>query len=259
MYPILGFNNLTKALSFNLYDFAVALNEEERASYIRYIDERYSAKSIEATLVRIADIIDATVLNVSSKDFDPYGASVVLLMSDVKGGGGGDHANLMGQSTISVHLDKSHICAHTYPDSLDPDGICSFRVDIDIATCGSISPLYALDFMFNSFESDVVVVDYVVRGFARTTQAKKIYMDHKINSVTDFVSPNIVKQYQTVDDNNSAGLTYQTRFMRSQLDESSYFRNPRQVAEAVSKEKMALIRREMESIFMGRNTEEAGK
>lgn len=43
---ILGFNNLTKALSFNLYDFAVALNDEERASYIRYIDERYSAKQI---------------------------------------------------------------------------------------------------------------------------------------------------------------------------------------------------------------------
>lgn len=253
MYPILGFNNLTKALSFNLYDFAVATNEEERASYIRYIDERYSAKSIEAMLIRIADIIDATVLNVSSKDFDPYGASVVLLMSDMKGAA---HADLMGQSTVSVHLDKSHICAHTYPDSLDPDGICSFRVDIDIATCGTISPLFALDFMFNSFESDVVIVDYVVRGFARTTQAKKIYMDHKIGSIAEFVSPNILKQYQTAHDNNEAGLTYQTRFLRTVLDETSYFRNPRQVTPELCAQKMALIRREMESIFQGRNIDE---
>ena len=166
MTDILGFNNLTKALSFNLYDFAVALNEEERLSYIRYIDERYSAKQIEANLIRIAEIIDAEVLNVNSKDFDPYGASAVLLMSDVKGEQATKQSNLMSQSTVSVHLDKSHICAHTYPDSLDPSGICSFRVDIDIATCGSISPLYALYFMFKAFESDVVCVDYVVRGFA---------------------------------------------------------------------------------------------
>ena len=246
MTQILGFNNLTKALSFNIYDFAVALTEEERASYIRYIDERYSAKQIESMLIRIAEIIDATVLNVSSKDFDPWGASVVLLMSDAKGG---EAANLMSQSTVSVHLDKSHICAHTYPDSLDPTGICSFRVDIDIATCGTISPLHALDFMFNSFESDVVVADYVVRGFTRTTNNQKIYMDHEINSVSDFVSPLILRQYRTEDDNNAQGITYQTKFLRSELDESSYFRSPKLVAESIKAEKMALIRKEMEAIF----------
>ena len=41
-----GFNNLTKALSFNLYDFCAARNESERLSYIQYISERYSAKKI---------------------------------------------------------------------------------------------------------------------------------------------------------------------------------------------------------------------
>lgn len=247
MLPTLGFNNLTKALSFNLYDFAVALDDEERQSYVRYIDERYSAKQIEAMLIRIADIIDATVLNVSSKDFDPYGASVVLLMSDTKESKAlGQGA---GQSTINIHLDKSHICAHTYPDSLDKDGICSFRVDIDIATCGSISPLYALDFMLKSFESDVVVADYVVRGFTRDQNGKKMYMDHEIKSITDFISPNILKLYDTIDDNNSESVTYQTRLQARELDQSSYFRNPKVVPEKVRQEKMELIYKEMQSIL----------
>ncbi len=248
MTEILGFNNLTKALSFNLYDFAVALNDEERASYIRYIDERYSAKQIEAQLTRIAEIIDAEVLNISSKDFDPYGASVVLLMGDIKGEQATKQANLMSQSTVSIHLDKSHICAHTYPDSLDPSGICSFRVDIDIATCGSISPLYALDFMFKAFESDVVCVDYVVRGFARNIKNEKIYSDHQLNSVTEFVSPLILKQYETFDKNYIEHNTYQTTFCRKELDESSYFRSPRTVPADVAKLKMELIRREMNEI-----------
>lgn len=252
MTEILGFNNLTKALSFNLYDFAVALNDEERASYIRYIDERYSAKQIESQLIRIAEIIDAEVLNVSSKDFDPYGASVVLLMSDLKGDQATKEANsasnLMSQATVSIHLDKSHICAHTYPDSLDPSGICSFRVDIDIATCGSISPLYALDFMFKAFETDVVCVDYVVRGFARTKNNDKIFMDHDMSSITKYVSPLILRDYDTIDQNNPEHHTFQTMFCRRELDESSYFRNPRTVPPEIASEKMALIRKEMESI-----------
>lgn len=248
MSEILGFNNLTKALSFNLYDFAVALNDEERASYIRYIDERYSAKQIEAYLVRIAEIIDAEVLNVNSKDFDPYGASAVLLMSDVKGEQATKQSNLMSQSTVSIHLDKSHICAHTYPDSLDPSGICSFRVDIDIATCGSISPLYALDFMFKSFESDLVCVDYVVRGFTRNKNGEKVYMDQKVESITQFVSPLILREYETTDKNSPEHFTYQTMFCRRELDESSYFRSPRTVPPDIAKQKMALIRQEMDSI-----------
>ena len=245
-HELLGFNNLTKALSFNLYDFAVALTEDERASYIRYIDERYSAKQIEAMLIRIAEIIDATVLSVSSKDFDPFGASVVLLMSDMKGA---EHAQLMAQSTVNIHLDKSHICAHTYPDSLDPSGICSFRVDIDIATCGTISPLHALGFMFESFESDLVTVDYVVRGFTRNKANQKIYMDHSLKGITDFVPKAILRDYEIKDDNNPNGFTFQSKFLRKELDSHNYFRSPAQVPPALMAEKMALIRSEMASIF----------
>ena len=37
-----GFNNLTKTLSFNIFDVCYAKTEREKQDYIRYIDEQHS-------------------------------------------------------------------------------------------------------------------------------------------------------------------------------------------------------------------------
>ena len=132
-----GFNNLTKALSFNLYDFCVARNESERQSYIAYITERFNAKKITNILTGICAIIEAQVLAVSDQNYEPWGASSMVLMSDPKGGGLLPQGQWQG---ASLHLDKSHICAHTYPDFHGGGTICSFRIDIDISTCTRIYP-----------------------------------------------------------------------------------------------------------------------
>ena len=41
-----GFNNLTKALSFNIYDVCYAKTAREQKDYIDYIDEQYNADSL---------------------------------------------------------------------------------------------------------------------------------------------------------------------------------------------------------------------
>jgi len=76
--------------------------------------------------------------------------------------------------TVLAHLDKSHITVHTYPESHPDNGISTFRADIDVSTCGRISPLKALNYLIHSFESDVVTMDYKVRGLPVTFQAKNI-------------------------------------------------------------------------------------
>ncbi|MCB1611300.1 MAG: S-adenosylmethionine decarboxylase, partial [Xanthomonadales bacterium] len=45
-----GFNNLTKALSFNIYDVCYAVTEEQRNRYIEYIDEAYNAERLTEIL-----------------------------------------------------------------------------------------------------------------------------------------------------------------------------------------------------------------
>ena len=236
-----GFNNLTKCLSFNLYDFCISRNEKEVLEYQKYIQEAFSAKKVSKTLEGICGIIEANVLTISDQDYEPWGASSLVLMSDLKGGGGSNPL-----SSAHAHLDKSHICAHTYPDIEPKNGICSIRLDIDIATCGEISPLNALNFMLESYTSDVVVMDYVVRGFTRDKEGKRIYLDHEMKSIKDFIKPSILDEYRSVDLALQSDKIWQTKMIRTKITPQEYFLTK------VSQEEIDLhlpsVQKEMEAV-----------
>ena len=147
-----GFNNLTKTLSFNIYDICYAKTPEQRAEYIEYIDEEYNAERLTSILTEVTDIIGANILNIAHQDYDPQGASVTMLISeepvltrDQEELAYNDEAPGPLPEDVVAHLDKSHITVHTYPESHPDNGISSFRADIDVSTCGRISPLKALN------------------------------------------------------------------------------------------------------------------
>ena len=148
---LLGFNNLTKTLSFNIYDICYARSPQHQQEYIEYIDEAYNAERLTTILTEVADIIGANILNVARQDYDPQGASVTMLISE------GHHDGLhipqveVDKDSVVCHLDKSHITVHTYPETHPDAGISTFRADIDVSTCGKISPLKALNFLIRSF------------------------------------------------------------------------------------------------------------
>ncbi|HIX07027.1 MAG TPA: S-adenosylmethionine decarboxylase, partial [Candidatus Borkfalkia faecipullorum] len=71
-----GFNNLTKSLSFNIYDICYAKSPQERMEYISYIDHQYNSKRLTEILTNLTEMIGARVLNISGQDYDPQGASV---------------------------------------------------------------------------------------------------------------------------------------------------------------------------------------
>jgi S-adenosylmethionine decarboxylase len=242
-----GFNNLTKVLSFNLYDFCITMNEQEKEDYVQFIDEKYNATKIVKISEEICNIIEANILNVSKQDYDPVGASSMVLMSDIKGGKWDDQKT----AQVACHLDKSHITAHTYPDASDPSGLCSFRVDIDIATCGDIIPLNAINYLFKSFECDVVFIDYVVRGFTRLENGKKIYLDHYFNSIQDFISPEVMSDYQFRSDLNIGRENiWQTKLMVGEFGPERYLMNPnKKYDQKMLQEKMDLLREEMKQVF----------
>jgi len=259
-----GFNNLTKALSFNIYDICYAVTQEQRQRYIEYIDEAYNAERLTQILTEVADIIGANILNIARQDYDPQGASVTILISEQPVIDREDLGRETVEGTLRehdesasvvAHLDKSHITVHTYPESHPFNGISTFRADIDVATCGIISPLRALNFLIDSFESDIVTLDYRVRGATRDVKGKKHFIDHRINSVQDFLSRPIKKRYQMYDVNVYQENIFHTKMHISDFDLDNYlFESSANELSFKDRNRIeALLRREIEELFHGRN------
>ncbi|MFC3851812.1 adenosylmethionine decarboxylase [Salinispirillum marinum] len=256
-----GFNNLTKSLSFNIYDIAYAKTERHRQEYIQYIDDLYNADRLTAILEQVTEIIGANVLNIARQDYEPEGASVTILIAEHPVAPDPEELTpTPGPLPESVvgHLDKSHITVHTYPES-DPDsGISTFRADIDVSTCGVISPLKALNFLIHSFDSDIVIMDYRVRGFTRMEDGKKIYIDHKINSIQNYMDEDTKEKFEMIDVNVYQENIFHTKMMMKDFDIEQYLfgSGSNEFDEAELTEIERRIRREMQEIFYSRNLSE---
>ncbi len=92
-------------------------------------------------------------------------------------------------------MDKSHVTVHTYPEYHPETSIATCRVDIDVSTCGGeITPLSTLDFLINSFDSDIITIDYRVRGvYAQRSGGEKLYLDHNITSIQDYIGRDVLE------------------------------------------------------------------
>ena len=245
---IFGFNNLTKSLSFNIYDVCYAKSARAQKDYIAYIDEQYNSERLTNILIDVAKMIDATVLNVSKQDYDPQGASVTLLVSEKTMVRSEDAA-------IVAHLDKSHITLHTYPESHPDNSIATFRVDIDVATCGEITPLNTLDYLIGSFDSDIITMDYKVRGFTRTMDGEKLYIDHNFTSIQDYIDNATLRKYDAIDINVYQANIFHTKMLIKEIDLQNYLFNT-DVYELSPKSRLEInenLRREMIEIFSGTN------
>lgn len=242
-----GFNNLTKSLTFNIYDICYAQRPEARKEYLEYIDEEYNADRLTQILTEVADIIGANILNISSQDYDPMGASVTILIAE--------EPIEPKPDLVVAHLDKSHLCIHTYPETDSKSGVSTFRVDIDVSTCGRISPLKALNHLIDSFESDIVLMDYKVRGFTRDTKGRKHYIDHRIHSIQQYIRKEIRDHYQCVDINIYQENLFHTKMLLKEFDLNQYlFATTYDDLTDVERSKIKkIIEQEMTEIFYAKN------
>lgn len=244
-----GFNNLTKSLSFNIYDVCYAKSEREQRDYIAYIDEQYNSDRLTNVLQNVTDMIGAQVLSMSKQDYEPQGASVTFLIAEEQ------MVRHTQGKTVLAHLDKSHVTVHTYPEYHPGTSIATFRVDIDVATCGEITPLSTLDYLIGSFDSDIITMDYRVRGFTRDIDGRKLFMDHKITSIQDYINKATLEKYDAIDINVYQSNIFHTKMLINEVDLQNYLFNT-DVYELPPKTRLTILnslRQEMIEIFSGSN------
>lgn len=242
-----GFNNLTKSLSFNIYDVCYAKSQREQKDYISYIDEQYNSERLTKILTNVTDMIGAKVLNISSQDYEPQGSSVTILVAE--------ESMIPSGDTTVAHLDKSHITVHTYPEYHPETCLATFRVDIDVATCGEITPLSTLDYLIGSFDSDIITMDYRVRGFTRAVDGSKLFMDHHMTSIQEFINTETLRRYDAVDINVYEANIFHTKMLIKEIDLQNYLFNS-DVYELPPKVRLEIsqnLRKEMIEIYSGRN------
>lgn len=92
-----------------------------------------NAEFLQAQMVEAAESCGATVLSVQSKQFDPQGATVLVLLSE------------------------SHLSIHTYPER----GFAA----LDCYTCGeAVDPQVAIDYMLSVLKPKTIHAKKLVRG-----------------------------------------------------------------------------------------------
>lgn len=256
-----GFNNLTKTLSFNIYDVCYTESEKARKEYIDYIDEQYNSERLTKILCNVTEVIGARILNISKQDYEPQGASVNVLIAE---------DNILTENidlscnqgkmpvtkdTIHAHLDKSHVTVHTFPEFHPENSIATFRVDIDVATCGTVSPLKVLNYLIDSFDSDIITIDYKVRGFTRDLLGKKCFMDHRITSIQEYIDEETLKKYDAMDMNVYQANLFHTKMLIRNIDLDNYLFHTTSADMSIEKQQHIrnTLRKEMVEIYNGMN------
>ncbi|PKG82567.1 adenosylmethionine decarboxylase [Colwellia sp. 75C3] len=232
--PLYGFNNLTKSLSFSLYrvhylplskpldkpldlSLDTTLNRPSSQtveSYNAYINETYSSERLEVLLTKVCHAIGGNVLNIASQDYTPQGASVTLMISEEA-----------KPESLVAHLDKSHLCIHTYPEETPQNGIAIFRADIELSTCGVISPLKVLDYVIEAFSADVIDIDYRVRGMTRDLHGAKHFSDRDISQISDHLTKYTLDTYRVKDSVMATHNLFHCKLARQSIDLTQHIFN----------------------------------
>ena len=98
-------------------------------------------------------------------------------------------------------------------------------------------------------------MDYRVRGFTRNLDGKKVFMDHPIRSIQDYICQETLRRYDAVDINIYDANIYHTKMLVKDINLQNYlfktdvYELPPQVRLEITDN----LRREMIEIFSGRN------
>lgn len=143
-------NLVTHSLGVNFYFLAPPQPAADLVLWADRLDQQYSETRLELLIKKLSDELGARTMSFSSVSYDPHGASANLLIAQ--------HVSAL------AHLDASHISTHTYFDVGDENQWSSFRLELEISTCGDTHPVESLNGLFDRLKPHFATIDERSRG-----------------------------------------------------------------------------------------------
>ena len=98
-------------------------------------------------------------------------------------------------------------------------------------------------------------MDYRVRGFTRDVNGRKVFNDHPMSSIQNYIDDQTLKRYDAVDINIYQANIYHTKMLIKEMDIQNYLFNT-DAYELLPQKRLEItqnLRREMIEIFNGCN------
>ena len=94
-----------------------------------------------------------------------------------------------------------------------------------------------------------------MRGFTRDINGEKFFIDHKINSIQNFIADDMRDRYQMIDVNVYQENLYMTKMILKEFDLDNYLfgTGKKSLLPGEKKRIKQELKREMAEIFSGRN------
>jgi len=215
-----GFNNLTKSVCLCFYRLHYVDTPESQHLYDSMIAKHFNADVLSALLQQVSEKIGGNILNTTCQNYQPQGASVTMMIAEDETPKSIEQTAPSQEMIKSIvnHLDKRHLCIHTYPETQSVNGINIFRADIEISTCGIISPLKAANLIIEYFNAELVTIDYRVRGVTKDINGRKHYIDEDITSIVSHLSSETLNTYQSSDENSPGNNSFSTRLKKREVE-----------------------------------------
>jgi S-adenosylmethionine decarboxylase len=112
-----------------------------------------------------------------------------------------------------------------------------------------------LNYLIDSFDSDIITIDYRVRGYTRDIDGHKHFIDHEINSIQNFISKDTINRYNLIDMNIFQSNIFHTKMKVRDIDLPNYLFEIREEDLSLQEREDIIqkLDREMTEIFYGIN------
>ncbi len=206
-------NNSVNKLNLYIYKLKYISNNEELYNYIEYINKKYNYNKLLYVLKNIINSIKTKKNKIFKINHYIKKYNIKKIIKIKK-------KNIL-LNNILLYFKKDFF--YIYTDLKYKKNIFYFKIDIEIHINNDISFLNSINYLINKFNSDIIIIDYKIRGF--NISNKKIFNNFKFNSIQNFINKDIKKKYDLFDINLYKENIFNTKIIIKEINLKKYLLN----------------------------------